>query len=357
MSQIPFIDHLGDALETMISQRVTTEQEPRRRRRPRWLRPRVLAGLVVVLVGGGVATAAIVGQGSTTLVARGLSCMSGTGNGANGAYNVPQNGQSPTAACAQEMRVPAAKLVACANPKSGAVVYESNGDADQCKSLGLAPLPADYASANARVHSLQQALTSDYDRSDCMSPKQLAREVNADLQRLGFVGWRAVIDTGDASEQEYVGPCGDFPATGGAISSAAAALDAGNHTVEIGTGPPRSVQQIAERVMPVLSAGVGRCYTLTGAQRLVRDILDKAAGRTTPARFAVVRAPSDAQAMLGPQLRHYYDRGCTIVVGLGTTPDGQTFLVKLENNAAAQAPDNGNGPIPDSAYKPALTRG
>jgi hypothetical protein len=142
----------------------------------------VLAGLVVVLVGGGVATAAIVGQGSTTLVARGLSCMSGTGNDANGAYNVPQNGQSPTAACAQEMRVPAAKLVACANPKSGAVVYESNGDADQCKSLGLAPLPADYASANARVHSLQQALTSDYDRSDCMSPKQLAREVNADLQ-------------------------------------------------------------------------------------------------------------------------------------------------------------------------------
>ncbi len=137
--------------------------------------------------------------------------MSGTNNDADGAYNVAQSGQRPTTACAKVVGVPAAKLVACVARLQGVVVYESDGDTDQCKSLGLAPLPADYASANARVHSLQQALTSDYGRSDCMSPQQLAREANADLQRLGFVGWRAVIDTRDASTQDYAGRVATSP--------------------------------------------------------------------------------------------------------------------------------------------------
>ncbi len=106
--------------------------------------------------------------------------------------------------------------------------------------------------------------------------------------------------------------------------------------------------------MPALTASGRRCYTLAGVQRLVRDILDKAAGRTVPVRFAVTREASGDVAELGRQ--HYYDHGCTIVVSLGTAPDGQTFLVEMENNTGAQAPDNGHGPIPGSAYQPTLTR-
>ncbi|MGH2865578.1 MAG: hypothetical protein ACRDJX_10080 [Solirubrobacteraceae bacterium] len=319
-----------------------------------------------MLVGGGVATAAILDQGTTTLVAHGLSCISATNSGTatSQTYNVPQNGESPTAACAPVIGVSASTLIACAKPNEGVVVFEANSDpADQCKSLGFAPLPTDYAAAITKIHELQQALTADYDRSDCISPSRLAQDANADLQRLGFSGWKTVTDTVGGAGQQYAGPCGDFPATGASISTADAALNASNHTVMIETGAPRLILQLAESVVePAIDASGNQCYTLAGAQQLVRDMLDKTAGRTVPVEFAVTKEEPYTTTMggsgRGPTAhgrQHYYDQGCTIVSSVGTAPDGQTFLVLLQNNAGPLIP-NGQPPRA-SAYQSNLTDG
>ncbi len=368
-----------DEREAIRDRIVASRAAPRSRRAARPLRAtvrrgRVLIAFAVVLVCGGVATAAILGQGTTTLVAAGLSCIPGTSNAATSdAYNVPQNGNSPTVACAHVIGVPASTLIACAKPAEGVVVFEANSDpADQCQSLGFTPLPPGYTAAITEIHALEQALTADYDQSDCMSPRQLAQDANADLQRLGFSDWHAAIDTTSAARAEFAGPCGEFPATGASISTADAALNASNQTVRIEIGAPRSILQLAENVVePTINASGDQCYTLAGAQQLVRDMLDKAAGHTVPVKFAVTKEAPNTTAMGGGSggayadgRQTYYNQGCTIVSGFGTASDGQTFLVLLENNTGAPADNTGTSAAnvspqgaPTSAFQSNLTTG
>ncbi len=365
-----------DAIRDRIVAGDPTHQatQPLRPRQRRWgttvRHGRLLAVAAVLTVGGGVAAAAILDQGTTTLVAHGLSCISGTNNNAAvDAYDVPQNGDSPTAACAPVIGVPATSLVACAKPDAGVIVYEADSDsASQCRSLGLASLPTDYTAAITQIHALEQALTADYNKSDCTPPNQLAQDANADLQRLGFIGWRAAIDTSSAVGAEFAGPCGEFPAAGASISTATAALEASNHTVMIEIGAPRSILQLAESTTePIINASGDQCYTLAGAQQLVRDMLNKAAGRTVPVKFAVTREAANTTAMggLGGDGRQtYYDQGCTIVASLGTAPDGQTFMVLLQNSDGSPADNTGSSahPLspwgaPASAFQSDLTNG
>lgn len=364
MSDIIFVSRLGDTFEQTLAPQITPAR--RRRRLPHWLSRRIAVGLSVLVVGGGAATAAtLIDQGTTTLVAHGLSCMSGTNNDVDGAYNVTQNGASPTDACATLIGVPAARLVACANTKAGVVVYKSDGNPNQCQSLGLTPLPTDYTAAVGQVHALERALTTDYNKTDCMTPQQLAQDADSDLQRLGFVGWHAVIDTSSAAGAEYAGPCGEFPATGASISTADAALDASNHTVMIEIGATRSVLHLAEHTDgPMLAASGQRCYTLATAQQLVHNTLNAAAGHTIPVKFAVAQEPPNTQTIDARQ--HYYDQGCTIVAGFGTGSDGQTFLVVLENKAGSPQPAEGSSSqglapepqgIPNSDFQAVLTQG
>lgn len=351
----------------------TQARSTRRKRRGAPLRRGRVSAVfaVMILVGGGVATAAILNQGTTTVVADGLSCISGTSGATStsDAYNVPQHGDNPTDACAPVIGKPASALIACVKPIEGVVVFEANSDpADQCKSLGFAPLPTDYPAAITQIHALEQALTADYNQADCISPTQLAQDANADLERLGFIGWHAVIDRSSATGAEFAGPCGEFPATGGSISTADAAFTARNQTIMIEIGAPHSILQLAETVTePTINASGDQCYTLAGAQQLVHEMLDKAAGRPVPVKFAVTKEPPNSKAMGGsgggPMAdgrQTYYDQGCTIVSGLGTASDGQTFMVLLENNAGGPAynvnPPGPQGP-PNGAFQSHLTDG
>ncbi len=359
-----------DQREAIRDRILANRTAPRARRDARPLRAVIRRGRVLiafsVLVGGGVATAAILDQGTTTTAAAGLSCISGTSGdtATSDAYNVPQNGDSPTAACAPVIGVPASMLVACAKPVEGVVVLEANSDpVDQCKSLGLTPLPSGYTAAITEIHALQHALMADYDQSDCISPSQLAQDANADLQRLGFTGWHAVID--GATTAEFAGPCGEFPATGASLSTADAALNASNRTVMIEIGASRSILRLAESTIePTIDASGNQCYTLSGAQQLVHGMLDKAAGRTVPVEFAVTKEQPYATAMGGSGRRAtadgrqvYYDQGCTIISSLGTASDGQTFLVKLQNNAGAPVDSQTPMGAATSTFQSDLTNG
>lgn len=302
-------------------------------------RARIMVALAALLIGGGVATAAIRGQSTKQIVAAGLGCV--WNQGSDSAWDVAQNGDSPTAACAPVTGVPASELVACASERGGGiVVYQKNGDrADQCKSHGLESLPANYHSTIIQVHALEKALTADYNKSDCVAPQQLAKEANGDLARLGFTGWRAVIDWGGAAGMDEMGHCGQFPLSGTSISDAAAAV-ATNGTVRIEIGEPRSILRLQmSTVWPIINGSGDRCYTLAGAQQMVRSVLDKAAGRTVPVKFAVTREQAGAVVADGlgssrPQTR--YDQGCTIVGGTGTAFDA--LWVQLLNKAGRPSP-------------------
>jgi hypothetical protein len=349
-----------------IRERIITASPPvpsrparQRRLRTTLLRGRVIAAFAVVLVGGGAATAAVLDQSTTTLVANGLTCVSGTTytDASVSASDVVQSGDSPAAKCAPLIGAPAAQLVACAKPGVAAVVFEANSDpAEQCSSLGLSPLPTDYNSAVTQVDALRQALTADYDAADCVPPKQLVHEADADLRRFGFTDWHAVIET---QRMGYPGSCGQYPTEGSPISTADAALDAGSRTVMIEIGAPRSTLQLAERVLEtMINASGNQCYTLGGAQLLVRNMLDKAAGHTVPVKFALTKElPNTTMygGLGGDGRQQQYNQGCTVVIRLGTASDGQTFQVVLQNNTGPLDPNN--RPLPASAYQPDLTNG
>lgn len=365
MSEISFVSRLGDTLEQTLAPQIVPART--RRRLPRWMSSRMALGLGVLVLGAGAATAAtLIDQGTTTLVAGGLECISGTNNDVGPYFATGlQHGDSPTSACATLLSVPAGRLVACAKSAAGVVVYESSGDPDQCQSLGLTPLPADYTAAVGQVHALQQALAADYNKADCVPPQQLAQDADSDLQRLGFAGWHAAIDRSSAATDEYGGPCGQFPALGGSISSPVAALEADHRTVMIEIGASASTLQLAERVVtPAVAASGERCYTLATAQQLVHNMLNTAAGHTVPVKFAVAREQSGPQALLGRQ--QYYDQGCTVISGIGTASDGQTFLVVLENKTGPAPPIEGSSNqglalepqgVPNSDFQPVLTQG
>jgi hypothetical protein len=172
-----------------------------------------------------------------------------------------------------------------------------------------------------------------------------------------------VIDTGSAAETDFDGPCGEFTSTGASISGVAVGRNASNQTVLIQNGAPRSIMHLAESVtVSTMNASGNQCYTLSGAQQLVRDMLDKAAGRTVPVEFAVTKEAPNITLMGGSGSgtyadgrQNYYEQGCTVVSGFGTASDGQTFQILLQNKAAQ--PDPNNAPPPASAYQLDLSNG
>jgi hypothetical protein len=301
---------------------------------------------VIAILVAGVATAATVLNGTTQLAAESISCISGTGNDGNGAYDIQTLGRTPEQACSGVVGRPAAELVACDGGRYGVVVYYSTGRPDQCARLGYRPLPADYAADDNRVHELVIALTRLYDSRDCISPTQLASGSDAVLRRLGFVGWRAQLELGPAAVRS--GPCGAFPGTGSSDSSAAAAVDShgyppgGHDLVIINAGPSRSIDALSIHLNNRLMAmSAARCLTLAQARAGTEALIP--AGMQ-PASFTVTRAPAGVTFGDGRQAR--YEAGCTIFVDAGTEPDGRTIEVALENRRAAAAPSAPGSPSP-----------
>jgi hypothetical protein len=328
MSEIPFVNALGDALERAAS-------APQRSRRRVWRTWRVVP--VIAIVVAGAATAATMFNGTTQLAAESISCISGTGNDGNGAYDIQTLGRTPEQACSAVVGRPAAELLACDGGHFGIVVYYSTGRPGQCASLGYRPLPANYAADDARVHQLVIALTRLYDSRDCISPTALASGTDAVLRHLGFVGWRPQLELGPPPFRS--GPCGTFPATGGSTSSAAAAVDShgyppgGHDLVIINTGPSRSMMALSMLLNQRLVATSGaRCLTLAQARSDAEALIPS---RLRPASFTVTSEPSSGG--FGDARQARYEAGCTIVVDAGTSADGHSIKIALQNRSAVPA--------------------
>jgi hypothetical protein len=352
MSEIPFVQALGDALERAIAADLAGLASARRRRLrlPRG-RGRLLVALAALALAG--SALAVTLPGSTRLAAGQVDCSTGTSNTSPGAEGVPLNGVAPVAACLKEYRRigpaaltrPGVRFVTCQQSGFQVDVLVADGRSGQCRRLGLSPLPVTYAVAAARVNALERALGALQRGHDCIAPMVLVGEVRRVLARLGFADWRPELN----HPPIFVpgGPCGQFPGTDTQPSDPYLALDSGHRAVILGSGPALSTDRLRDAVEPRLITDSGRrCLSLTAARSLTRRMLTPS---RFSAKFAVTAEPSGQQ--FNPARHTRYTDGCAVVIDIAPAPSGRTMDVWLNARSAPPLPHGQAAPT-RSAYLP-----
>jgi hypothetical protein len=212
-------------------------------------------------------------------------------------------------------------LVACMGDGHVAVFP---GGAAVCGKLGLAPLPAGYAPARAKVNALARDIAAIETSADCIPPEQMARRVQALLDRTpGWTGWRTTIRR-DLDQ----GPCATVTSLGGDGSkSIEGGLDTQARVVTVFLSPSRSTIELLYTPNGVgtrlMDASGDRCYTIAGIHDLAHDRLD-ATGK--PLSFTETPAMDNVEVM-GPRGQRLKE-GCTIIVGVAPTPDDRGIVVE-----------------------------
>jgi hypothetical protein len=350
MSEIPFINALGDALDVVIAdpKAPQADRPPRRLRVPRPRRRLALVFVGLALAGGAAAHTLL--NSSQQLAAGYINCSYGTSDKASGVEGVIQTGLSPIAACQREYRRsgpaaltrPGVRFVACKQDANDVDVFVATGQPGQCQRLGYSPLPRTYAAAG-QIHALERALGALQRGHDCLPPSVLVREVRNTLARLGFVGWRPAPILISSSG----GRCGQFPGTDTQPSDPYLALQSSNRTVLIGRGPSLSIGRLIDRVEPKLISRSGaECLTAQTARAITR-----AAFASSPLRprFAT-SAALKGQGFDGMRQQRY-DYGCTVIVT--TWPITNDRYVDVWLNARGARPLRfGQAGPPANTYKP-----
>jgi hypothetical protein len=270
-----------------------------------------VAAIVIVVLGGGiVATAAVLNNNASKLAATGVVCRGGTNpQNSHDILFLSAPARHPTQACAMELfqagdgpRSPRS-LIACASNQDGVEVYKRDGRADQCSRLGLRPLPGNYDAAVAHVTRLETALSALSVSANCIAPAKFNASVASILRRQGFAGWRVQYRTA-----QFSGQCGQFPSAALGFN-AQAAVHGSTQTVEVTTGPSRSIYRITNALQRSMGP-TRRCVTVPGLERQARDQMRALVGHPVKLTFGVFR---DAREdVLGPHTQRLYNRGCAI---------------------------------------------
>jgi hypothetical protein len=184
----------------------------------------------------GAAAAAGVFDDPKTLAANPVGCYDGPSLARNVTVLSPGTA-TPIQACRRALAT-AGPLVACAEP--GVMVYVFPGGAGTCEKLGLEPLPRDYSAARRHVNAFAAAVTTLERRTDCLAPRELARRVDALLQRSGWTGWHAWLRL-DIED----GPCGavSAPSGNGRLAIDGAFDTRGRRVIVVGTAA-RSTREL-----------------------------------------------------------------------------------------------------------------
>ncbi len=350
MSDIPYVNQLGDAIEAAIAR----DQESARR----WRLPRVggLPGrrgaavvLAAVAIGSAAAAIAHTLQNSTALVAGGIACYAGTGTGASAYYNVEADGRSPRAACVRVFRTdgpaalarPGVKFVACADPHRYVAVFRASGAAAQCRSEGMSPLQTrPYAMAQSHVDRLVRALARIGASRPCIPPATLVGDVQGALDRRGWSGWHARIHHNPGG-----GGCGLFEGTGSSFSDPTASLDAGHHVVWIVPGPIPSLIRLTGRSTSTCSGPAAG--TASRRRAPARSSAKHSASADATIKFALTQEPAGEEVAYAQRA---YDRGCTIVGSVTAAPYGRTINAWL--NAKSAPPESGGAAPSPGQFHP-----
>ena len=303
MSEIPFVERLGDAIEAAIA-------TPQRARRPRRRRFGGLAVAIFLLGAGGVTVAEILDD-PEQLAAAPVACYDRASLDGNVSVQAAE-GRDPTALCAELLRT-RAPLAPCSRGEDVAVFP---GPPETCAQLGLKPLPDGFDQARERVARLRADVDAITRSADCIPKADLARRVQAVLQRSGWRGWRAVVDRGQ-------GPCG--------VVGLPVDVRAGRREVAIFGGPPRSLDRLLdERAGPrLMRESAAHCLTVATLRKRIRRLL-RPSGRRV--RIAVVRGPMPEYERLEPPARQKrFDEGCAVIDDVfAEFPGGHRIVIRAE---------------------------
>jgi len=328
MSEIPFVNQLGDAVEKAAERSILA---PRPQRRwYRWRRPAAYAAIGALLVSGtAIGTGALPdfeqSTGST------VACYS---NGSlDGNPTLGQAGdRSPVAVCADALRAdgqPVPPLVACAHDaadggsRSGMIAVVPGRTVATCDRPGLAPLPADYERRRVRFAALQRAVDQLEVRVDCLPPVALAARVQRILVRTGWAGWttRLRLRGGNAR-----GPCGRVTRLGGADRSLV--FIESERRIVVFSGFARS----AEDRLFLAGGLLSRLDARSQARCLTSGEIGGFARRAFSVRGLRVRihvARMSRRAKMGGLSTQRYAAGCAVVSGVHPDGDPGTVVVDV----------------------------
>jgi hypothetical protein len=308
MSDIEFVNALGDEIERRAAERIAS-------RRGRIRRRIAIGGLGFAIAATGVAAASGVFGTPEQLASSAVGCYDRASLNAN--VSVQSTGAaSPVETCRRVLRTDR-PLVACA---SWAVLVFP-GRPGTCERLGLEPLPAEYEAARERVVDLGRRVAALERSADCIPPRELAARLDALLRRSGWSGWRA-----DLRLDLDHGPCGWIAMPGGdGTTQIEGALDHESRRVIVSPGPAHSTMELL--LGPgnrLIDASGDRCYTVEDLEELAHDRLDRFGRALT---FQTRPAPGDVgvEGARGQRL----EEGCAIIVGVAPTADDRGFTVEV----------------------------
>jgi hypothetical protein len=189
MSQIPYVNRLGDELERAAER---SRSRPRRSRRRLGLL--ALAGAVLV-AGTALASGVLSGDVETQATAP-IACYDGaSGDFSRSVAVVPQHtgsaDASPVDICRRELALahrPGGPLVACAS--KGGVAVMPGRDAADCAAAGFGRLDPRFGRARVRAAAMESRILALEASADCIEPRALARRLRRLLDRSG---WEATV--------------------------------------------------------------------------------------------------------------------------------------------------------------------
>ena len=320
MSEIPYVNQLGDAFDDAIERRASS---PRRRRLGR--RRYLAVSLAALTVAGGGAAVAGMFTDPVEIGFGNVGCYDKTEPGGDVAI-IGDPTMSPVDLCASALAssgLEARDLIACQWPDQGLIVVV-RGERGSCTQRGLAPVPPTDAQARRRAGRLQ-ALSIEFERgAGCLPPREFARRLTAELRAGGWVGWRAVARPGG-------GPCGrvSVPTGSAMLGSIGPGVDAAKRTIAI---EGRASIELEQVIYGAESPGVSlfdssgeRCFTLPALEEHVRTVL---AAADAPIRFRHGSMPANT-GVEEPRGGRYAE-GCAIFVGAHPAFPGRRTEIIVE---------------------------
>ena len=308
MSEIKFVNRLGDAIERSAAAHIAGRRRIRRRL--------TLGALGFAVAATGVAAASGMFSSPEQLASTGIACYERPSLNASAGV-LSTGAQTPIEICRRVLKTDA-QLVACAD--EGVHVFP--GGPDTCEKLGMEPLPPDYTAARRRFNAFARDVMALEKRTDCLPPEEFARRVDALLERSGWLGWRTRLRL-DVED----GPCGTVSSLGGDGSrTVEGSLDVEDRRVMVFGAASRTLTDLLYGphgiASPAADASGERCYTVEGVRELARRRLAEA-GR--PLTFTTGSRPAETEIVgeRGDRL----DEGCAVIVGVSPTPDDRILVV------------------------------
>jgi hypothetical protein len=313
MSEIPFVNRLGDAIDEAIAPRPRGSRVRRRA---------VMVALAALLLAGGTAAIARILSDPDELATNSVACYEGSYPGGNVAVDWA-GGRSAIEVCAEALGVDRGRLIAC--DADGIVAVVRQRGSRTCAREGLSALPPGYGAAHQRVAELERDILAIQTSADCIAPARLARRVQALLDRSGWTGWRTILRL-----DVQGGPCGAILRRGGTPRlTLSGALDFHARQLMVTGGPPRSLADLLYGTDGIngwlVDASGERCFTPAALRVWAQRRL-----RSTGRRVTFSRQPP-----LGPDMGlsgargRRYRQGCAVLTSADPANDFHGVVLRI----------------------------